>query len=209
MVGLCVFGSGESIAQRSAAEFFEDGNSKARSGDFADALQAYSGGIAMNPDHAPSYFNRDLAIELNNSYTTDADKAVYSGPINRGAQDRLRNVVQAQFTIEDLSPERAEAFFVRGIAKSKSGDTKEAIADLNSAIDLNPTYAEAYFSRGLVRSSIGDQMGAVLDCGSAIKLNATYPEAFYVRGIVKHSLGDVNGGWLDLSKVGELGYTID
>jgi tetratricopeptide (TPR) repeat protein len=129
------------------------------------------------------------------------------GPINRGALDKLRSVVQESIKINELSPERAEAYYIRGLAKNKNGDSKGAIADLNSSIALNPTFAEAYFTRGLVHSSIGAQMEAILDCSSAIKINPKYSEAYYVRGIIKHSLGDVNGGCLDLSKSGELGYT--
>src|SRR5687768_9405353 len=49
------------FAQRSAAEYFEDGNTKAGTGDFNGAMQAYTSVISMNPDHAPSYFNRGLA----------------------------------------------------------------------------------------------------------------------------------------------------
>ena len=50
-----------SFAQRTAAEFFEDGNTKAAKGDFSGAVQAYSSVISLSPQHAPSLFNRGLA----------------------------------------------------------------------------------------------------------------------------------------------------
>lgn len=192
--------------------------------DFEGAVSDYNRALQINPTDYEAYYGRgfsksklndqrsaiqDLtrAVEINNSFTNDAKKISYVGPINRGVLDNLRSVVQERIKINELSSERAEAYFIRGLSKSKSGDSKGAILDMNSAIELNPTYSEAYFSRGLVHSSTGDQMSAILDCSNAIKLRPNYPESYYVRGIIKHSLGDVNGGCLDLSKAGELGYT--
>jgi tetratricopeptide (TPR) repeat protein len=114
--------------------------------------------------------------------------------------------VKENIKIDNLTNERAEAYFMRGINKSKVGEVKGAIQDLTTAVELSPTYSNAYFSRAMIRSQSGDQMGAVLDFTSSIKLRSDYPEAYYLRGILKNSLGEVHDGCLDLSKAGELGY---
>jgi tetratricopeptide (TPR) repeat protein len=108
--------------------------------------------------------------------------------------------------MSDMSASRAEVFFHRGLAKSKSGDPKSAIDDYNRAISLQPTYADAYFQRGIAKSNLGDQRNAIQDCNNAIDLNGKYAEAYFIRGIIKLALND-NTGCLDLSKSGELGFS--
>jgi len=45
-------------------------------------------------------------------------------------------------------PEDAEARYLRGLARSRLGDLKQAISDLTWAIVYDPFLAEAYFERG-------------------------------------------------------------
>jgi tetratricopeptide (TPR) repeat protein len=49
-----------------------------------------------------------------------------------------------------LNPTYADAFYNRGLAYEKKGDTDRHIADSSEAIRLNPTYANAFNSRGLL-----------------------------------------------------------
>jgi tetratricopeptide (TPR) repeat protein len=119
--------------------------------------------------------------------------------------DELRNGLVDRTKLSNMSSSRAEVFFIRGLAKSKSGDPKGAIDDYNRAISLHPTYAGAYFQRAIAKSNIGDQRNAIQDCTNAIDLNGKYAEAYFIRGIIKLALADTTG-CLDLSKAGELGY---
>ncbi len=48
-------------AQRTAAEYFEEGVNKSKTGDFVAALQAFNLAITMSPENAPSYYNRAMA----------------------------------------------------------------------------------------------------------------------------------------------------
>ena len=119
------------------------------------------------------------AIEVNNLYVTDPKKNLYAGKISREALDALRAQVKEHVRIENLTTERAEAYFIRGISTSRSGDMKCAIEDITTAVELDPTNSNAYFSRAMIKSENGDQQGAVLDFSSSIKLRPNFPEAFY------------------------------
>ncbi len=106
------------FAQRSAAEYFEDGNTKAGTGDFNGAMQAYTTVISMNPDHAPSYFNRGLAKANLKDY--------------RGAMGDYDRAIE-------LNPKEALYYQSRGVSKSLQDDYRSAIDDYSKAIELNPT----------------------------------------------------------------------
>ena len=71
------------FAQRSAAEYFEEGNAIAAKGDFNGAMQAYSMVISMSPQHAPSFFNRGLAkanLKDHRGAILDYDQAIEINP---------------------------------------------------------------------------------------------------------------------------------
>jgi tetratricopeptide (TPR) repeat protein len=60
-----------------------------------------------------------------------------------------------------LQPTYAEAYFLRGVAKSSLGDQRNAIQDCSNAILLNPKYAEAYFIRGIIKLALNDSSGCL------------------------------------------------
>lgn len=49
----------------------------------------------------------------------------------------------------ELTPKDAEAYFLRGTAKSNIMDSDGAIEDFDTAIKLRPNYREAYANRGV------------------------------------------------------------
>ena len=62
-----------------------------------------------------------------------------------------------------LSPDYAEAYHDRAIAKGRLGQHEEAIADLDQAIYLKPDYVVAYCNRGIAKSQIGKYEAAIAD----------------------------------------------
>ncbi len=69
-----------------------------------------------------------------------------------------------------LSPQIAQSYNNRGIAKGKLKKYEEAIADFNEAIRLNPKYAEAYHGRGNIYKEIGEYEKARADFQRAFEL---------------------------------------
>ena len=70
-----------------------------------------------------------------------------------------------------INPDRADAWFHRGMTWGLMGDHGRAIADFNRAISLAPQYAEAYNCRGYARFCLGEYRRAVEDLERADRLN--------------------------------------
>ena len=70
-----------------------------------------------------------------------------------------------------IDPDRAEAWFHRGMTWGLMGDHARAIADFNRAIAISPIYAEAYNCRGYAHFCRGDYRLAVEDLERADRLN--------------------------------------
>ena len=70
-----------------------------------------------------------------------------------------------------INPDRAEAWFHRGMTWGLMGDHGRAIADFNRAIALAPDYAEAYNCRGYAHFCLDEYRRAVEDLERADRLN--------------------------------------
>ena len=70
-------------AQKTAAEYFEEGVNKSKSGDFVAALQAFNLAITMSPENAPSYYNRAMAkanLKDHRGAILDFDRSIELNP---------------------------------------------------------------------------------------------------------------------------------
>jgi tetratricopeptide (TPR) repeat protein len=70
-----------------------------------------------------------------------------------------------------IDPDRADAWFHRGMTWGLMGDHGRAIGDFNRAIAIAPQYAEAYNCRGYARFCLGEYRRAVEDLERADRLN--------------------------------------
>ena len=70
-----------------------------------------------------------------------------------------------------INPDRADAWFHRGMTWGLMGDHARAIADFNRALALDPQYAEAYNCRGYAHLCLGEYRRAVEDLERADRLN--------------------------------------
>jgi tetratricopeptide (TPR) repeat protein len=95
---------------------------------------------------------------------------------------------------------KAEDFFVKGVNKSRNGDYKGAVAELNQAISLNPQYVEALGERGGARYSVKDYQGAIQDFTQAIKINPNFAEAYIGRGASHFELKNYQEAVQDLTQ---------
>ena len=70
-----------------------------------------------------------------------------------------------------INPNRADAWFHRGMTWGLMGDHGRAIGDFNRAIAIAPQYAEAYNCRGYAHLCLGEYRRAVEDLERADRLN--------------------------------------
>ena len=70
-----------------------------------------------------------------------------------------------------INPDRADAWFHRGMTWGLMGEHGRAIADFNRAIAIAPEYAEAYNCRGYAHFCLGEYRRAVEDLERADRLN--------------------------------------
>jgi tetratricopeptide (TPR) repeat protein len=103
-----------------------------------------------------------------------------------------------------LTPNLAEEYNHRGVAKFGLGDKQRAISDYNRAILIDSQDAVAYYNRGVAKFELGDKQGAILDFDRAITIDPQDAEAYSNRGAVKFELGDKQGAIADLTKGAEL-----
>lgn len=67
-----------------------------------------------------------------------------------------------------LSPDLAEEYNHRGVAKFELGDKQGAISDYNRAVTIDSEDAFAYYNRGVAKFELGDKQGAILDFDRAL-----------------------------------------
>ncbi len=87
-----------------------------------------------------------------------------------------------------------------GLALSKEGQSKEAIAYFNKAIGKAPFFAYAFNSRGVAYTKLGQYQKALNDFNEAIKLKDSYEGAYNNRGLVYVNTGQHQKAVEDLSK---------
>jgi tetratricopeptide (TPR) repeat protein len=98
----------------------------------------------------------------------------------------------------------ASIYSDRGIAKWRSGQTKEAIEDFNKSIQLSPENANVYNNRGNALMDLSHPDEAVKDFDRAIALSPNYGAAYNNRGNARVALGQYDAAFQDFRKAVEL-----
>ncbi|MEO0536487.1 MAG: tetratricopeptide repeat protein, partial [Cyanobacteria bacterium P01_A01_bin.123] len=208
--------------EKTAQEYYEDGNAKRDSENYQGAIDDYTKAIELNPDYADAYNNRGIAKRAlgdNQDAIDDYTKAIELNPnyadayTNRGnakgALEEYQGAIADHTKAIELNSDYALAYNNRGIAKRALGDNQGAIDDYNEAIQIDQNWGNiglyvAYNNRGNAKEDSGDNPGAIDDYTKAIELNPDYAEAYYNRGIAKRALGDNPGAIDDYTKAIEL-----
>jgi tetratricopeptide (TPR) repeat protein len=93
-----------------------------------------------------------------------------------------------------------DAWYHRGMAKSKLGNYSGALDDFSHAITLNPAYTDAWFGRGNVYRITGEYQLALKEYTLVLMMNRNYFGAWQDRAIVKGNLNDYKGAIEDLGQ---------
>jgi len=110
-------------------------------------------------------------------------------------------------TAQETPLPNAEAYYNRGIAYSKKGDSvalDRAIADYTQAIKLDPKFVQAYAIRGYTFSQQGRYDRAIADYTQAIKLDPKLVQVYVNRARAYRLKGDIDRAITDYTQVIQL-----
>ena len=145
------------------AAYFNRASAYRAKGDAPHAVQDLDTMIRLKPDSAEAYSNRCLIkVRANlalDQALSDCDQALKIHP-NLGPTIMLRTLVLARLgrfddviaaTGEILArdPKSAPALYVRGVARSKKGDTAGGSADMAAAAAISPKIAAGIAAYGI------------------------------------------------------------
>jgi tetratricopeptide (TPR) repeat protein len=116
----------------------------------------------------------------------------------------LRSYLESLQPVDTSNPEKAEAYYHRGIDHYCQGNIYKAIENLNQALLLNANHASAYSWRGRALTRLGNYRGAIEDYTQAIRLNPDDPFSYKIRGIVRRKIGDTEGAISDCQNAANL-----
>ncbi|XP_071949677.1 uncharacterized protein [Antedon mediterranea] len=102
-----------------------------------------------------------------------------------------------------IDPEYPEAFFQRGLTRTKLKQSK-GILDFNRALALNPKLYQAFLSRAAYYGMKGRYSKAIVNCNEALQLQPRSVRAYLYRGALKYYIMAYKLAIKDLSKALEI-----
>ncbi len=133
----------------SAKEWFERGSFLTAVGDYQGAVDAYSRGLALDPEFAPGFYNRGYARNMMGRHAEAI--ADYDGSLK-------------------LDPDDAQSWFNRALSNHLLGEFRRAVEDYGRAIELNPGDPQGYFNRAMSYLELGENDKAAGDMERAARL---------------------------------------
>jgi tetratricopeptide (TPR) repeat protein len=88
--------------------------------------------------------------------------------------------------------QRARAFFLRGLARTREAQYERALPDFDEAIRIAPSFAMALNSRANAHLKLGRASHGVADIDLALSLDPREPIFTATRGEISQALGDRN-----------------
>ena len=163
---------------------------------FAGALSAYEGVVAIMPNDTSSYFNAALCAERAGNvakakqFYTKLDEMQYKDAkmyhsyaqlyLTEGDTTKALEVLSRGLT---RFPEEKSILITQTNIYISSGKTAEALNAINMAIEKDSTNANLYFAKGtLVEKTEKSKDAAIAAYKKAIELKADYFDAYYNLG---------------------------
>ncbi|TPQ41733.1 hypothetical protein C2U70_02425 [Bradyrhizobium guangdongense] len=125
------------------------GQTLAKSGQTAEALETFNRAVALDPYNAQALYGRALIYQASNQHEfAIADFSAASG----------------------LNPQKAEPLLGRANSYLAIGKVKEAALDLDEASEADPHNAQVWTARGLAYERLGDKAKAAASYTKAVGL---------------------------------------
>lgn len=99
-----------------------------------------------------------------------------------------------------LSPGRALAMDLKGLAAMYSGDCAGALRYFNRAVETDPSFYLPYFNRACAHRCLGNREEAIRDLTTAIQESREMGMAYFARGMLRKEDGDTEGALRDYDR---------
>jgi serine/threonine-protein kinase len=162
---------------------YSNGRQQLKDGDYAGAIQSFTGVIALDPKFKRVYHERGYAHQL-------AHQPVLA------IQDFSRAV--------QIDPKDAMSYADRAVCLAHMRQDDEAMADFNRALQIRGDLAAALNGRGAILLKRRDYPGAIRNFDAAIASKPKFAPAYANRAKARRALGDKAGAQADLRKAEEL-----
>lgn len=194
-----------------AKPYFFRGIAKYNLEDYKGAEEDASIALEHNPFITDAYELRGVARQNQGKHREAIDdytKALELLPHNRGiqfnkalAQEEIKDYENAEKTYEQLltsHPGFDNGYIGRAKLRLATGDTINAVSDLNKALEINKNATNAYVLRAdIAIKSNKDFQSALNDMNEAIKLQPQYAGFFINRAFLRYNLDDYFGAMAD------------
>jgi tetratricopeptide (TPR) repeat protein len=206
------------ISSLTRVEWFEKGYAYNISGDYGNAINAFTKAIELDQKYANAYVNRGFAHYKLGNYRQaieNYDKAIEINPKhamafnNRGVAyeelGKYRQAIEDYDKAIELNPKYGIAHYNRSVVYGKLGNYRQKFEDLNKYTELDPKNANAYISRGNAYEKLSNYRQAIEDYDKAIELDPKYANAYYSRGAAYYKIGNREQCFEDLKTAARLG----
>lgn len=168
---LCIVACGWSVAAETADMWFDEGLNYYIAGNYQEAALAFNRSVMINPDYAPAWHARGLALcdlllyeDAIDSFTraTRIDPLYASAWIAKGdALLRLHQYEDAVCAYDggiSLEPGNEMAWYGRGAALADLGENERAIESFDRALEIDPGNAEIQTIRDFVITRVSSEV---------------------------------------------------
>lgn len=189
---------------------------RARLGNYDDALRDFEEAVSLRPDQAGIYYSRGVTLLLSGQFeraVSDFNRFIHYDPkvadayVNRGlCYLSMRDTLRAKEDFDTAirtNRESPEGYNRRGSLSMLENNYTEALDYFNRAVRCDTTYAPSLFNRALAYANIGRPREALNDFDRVLEIDSTSSVTYFNRAILRTQVGDLNRALDDYDHVAE------
>ncbi len=132
-----------------------------------------------------------FAISCNNDETKDTK--IFRKAIELYDKEEYKKAMTLFSMAIDKGQNLDTSYYKRANSKIYTGDTLNAIKDLEKAVEINPKYIKAHFNLGAMHYDISNYQESIDAYAKVIELDSTDSRAYYGRAASRNLLYDYMG----------------
>jgi serine/threonine protein kinase/formylglycine-generating enzyme required for sulfatase activity/Tfp pilus assembly protein PilF len=172
------------LSEQSATSLTKLGSNFANANQYANAIEAYSKAIEIDPQYVPAWTNRALAYRITGllaNAVADYSKAIELSPSNAAnyanraslfsQMKEYEKAIADYSKLHELSPTNVSYLQNRALAYVNAKQYENAIADYSKLIERNPKAALPWAGRANAHNNLAQFDKAIADFNVAIELS--------------------------------------